>query len=329
MMREAAVAHLQHYAPGNVESAIEDALTALTGNGTAPALEALAGLDQFHTGGLQATRILAEQAAITAEDQVLDVGGGIGGPARLLAGEIGCHVTVLDLTEAYCRAGERITAAVGMADRVRFQHGDATDLPFADGTFDVVWTQHSSMNIADKQRLYSEAARVLRPGGRLAIFEVVAGPAGTPFLPTPWARSEMTSFLVAPDVLRATLVAAGLREVSWRDQSAWGLAWLRQRLAAQPLPDVASNTPGLQLLLGSETPVMVRNLLRNLAEERIGIVEAVYIAQVLTYLEEHRRNGFAVGAPTDAVRAVGGREPEASSRSPVAIWQPTPTQNAP
>ena len=122
---------------------------------------------------------------------MLDVGGGLGAPARLLAHEHGCRVTVLDLTEAYCRAGERLTAWTGLGDRVRFRHGDALALPFEDGSFDVAWLQHSSMNVADKGRLYAELRRVLRPGGWLALSEVVAGSGEAPHFPALWAYKGM------------------------------------------------------------------------------------------------------------------------------------------
>jgi len=266
--------HDPHYAGGDIEAAITAALAAR--GDAALRVEDLAGLDQFHTGGLQATRALAQLAGITAADRVLDVGGGLGGPARLLAEQVGCHVTVVDLTAAYCRVGALLTARVGLSDRVRFQHGDALDLLFEDGDFDVVWTQHSSMNIADKARLYGQIGRVLRPGGRLALFEVAAGSGEAPHFPALWARSAATSFLIPPEALRATLAEAGLRELAWQDRSDWALAWMRARQAAQPQAGAAPGALGLHLLLGADVGAMLGNHVRNLAEGRIRIVEGVF-----------------------------------------------------
>lgn len=268
--------HNQHYAAGDIDAAIAAALMRLTADKATLRVRDLAALDQFHTGGLQATSMLAQQAAITAGDTVLDVGGGLGGPARLLASEYGCTVTVVDLTEAYCRAGERLSAAVGLSDRVHFQHADALDLPFADASFDVVWSQHSTMNIRDKARLASEIHRVLRPGGRLALYEVVAGAKEGLYLPVPWARSATMSFLIGPDALRTTLADAGLVERSWRDQSAWALAWLKERQVGRPQPGAAAGVLGLQLVLGPDFAAMAGNLYRNMHEDRIRIVEGIF-----------------------------------------------------
>ena len=163
----------QHYAP--VDVALDAVLTDLSSSYARLSTADLAGADQFHSGGTEATRLLAQRAAITAADHVLDVGGGFGGPARLLAEQVGCHVTVVDLTEGYLRVGEKLTERAGLADLVEFQQGNALDLPFADNRFDVVWTQHASMNIADKAGLYAQIHRVLRPGGRLALHDATLG----------------------------------------------------------------------------------------------------------------------------------------------------------
>ena len=120
-------------------------------------------------------RALAEAAAITSTDEVLDVGCGIGGPARFLATKFGCKVTGIDLTPEFIDVARDLNARVGLGDTIDLRVADALDLPFPDASFDVVWTQHVSMNIADKPGLYAELGRVLRPGGRLAFFDVVAG----------------------------------------------------------------------------------------------------------------------------------------------------------
>ena len=153
-------------------------------------VDQLAPVDNYHWHRLAGTLALARLAAITSTDRVLDVGGGIGGPARQLAHRFGCQVTVLDLTPAYCAVGERLTTWTQLTDRVSFVCGNALAMPFPDGSFDVVWTQHASMNIPDKPRLYSEVARVVRRGGRFALFDVLAGPHQPIHFPVPWASDQ-------------------------------------------------------------------------------------------------------------------------------------------
>lgn len=259
-----------HYTRRDLGDAIVAALRA-AGKDGALTPDDLAPVDQFHTRGREATLELARRAGIIDGARVVDVGGGLGGAARLLAAAHGCHVTVLDLTAEYCRVGEELTRWTGLEARVRFRHGDALAMPFEDGAFDVAWTQHSSMNVADKAALYREIRRVLRPGGTLALHEIMAGPVQPPHFPVPWAREPATSHLLRPEAVRALLRDTGFRERAWEDQTAPTLAWLRQRQAAG-----AAGPLGLQLLLGPDLPAMFASLGRNLAEDRVRVVMAVW-----------------------------------------------------
>ncbi len=173
-----------------LEQAILDALAASGKNLEALTIDDLAPMDHFHNGGKEATLGLARLAGLTPGLRVLDVGGGLGGPARTVAVEFGCHVTVIDLTESYVHTADEITARLRLGDRVTHQVCNALELPFDDGTFDVVWTQNSCMNIADKERLYSGFHRVLRHGGLLALQEPMAGPVQPLIFPVPWAGSR-------------------------------------------------------------------------------------------------------------------------------------------
>ena len=163
----------------------------------------LATLDQFHTRGLAATTELARLAGITADMSVLDVGSGIGGPARFLAATYGCQVTGVDLSEPFVDAARYLTERTGQSELVSFDTASALELPFDDGHFDVVVLQHVAMNISDRARLYREIRRVLKSGGKFATFDVVLK-SGDPHYPVPWARTPATSFL---------LTAAATREV--------------------------------------------------------------------------------------------------------------------
>ncbi len=236
----------------------------------------LAPVDNYHWLRLAGTLALAEAVAITSTERVLDVGGGIGGPARQLASRYGCHVTVLDLTPEYCGVGETLTEWTGLDERVTFVPGSALDMPFADDSFDVVWTQHATMNIPDKGRLYGEIAQVLRPGGRFAMFDVLAGPNQPIHFPVPWASEQSFNFLGSPEETRALITQAGFRELTWMtDQDE---AFECVLATPDPLAEPAQSDDGLNpgLLNGPDGPRMGANVQRNMEEGRICFAMGVF-----------------------------------------------------
>jgi len=247
--------------------AILEALTASGKPLEALTIDDLAPLDQFHGGGKGATVRLARLAELTPGIRVLDVGGGLGGPARTLAVECGCRVTVVDLTESYVRTAGALTARLGLGARVTHHIGHAVELPFKDGMFDVVWTQNSGMNIAAKEELYAGFHRVLRPGGRLALQEPMAGPVQPPIFPVMWARDAATSFLRTPVEMRALIEAAGFRVRAWDDVTAE---------IAGPEPGAAVPMHSIQsLVMGDALEAIARAGRRNRDEGRIVMVQAV------------------------------------------------------
>ncbi len=244
----------------------------------------LAGLDQFHTRGLAATAELAKLAGITAAMSVLDVGSGIGGPARFLAATHGCRVTGVDLSEPFVEAARYLTARTGQGGQVSFETASALDLPFAEGSFDTVLLQHVAMNIADRATLYGEIRRVLKPGGRFATFDIVSrmsgaddlaapGIRGEPHYPVPWARTAATSYLLTAAATREAIEAAGFHAVTWQDDTEAGKAWVAQLLASGPPP-----APNLGLVMGPDFAQLAANLGRNLMEGRLGVLTAVFAA---------------------------------------------------
>lgn len=235
--------------------------------------EDLAPVDEFHIRGRAATLELARAAGLDSTKRVLDVGSGVGGTSRCLANQFGCRVIGIDLTDEYCRAAAMLSARIGLKDLVDYRQGDATDLPFNDGAFDVVWTEHVAMNIPDKPRLYSEMHRVLKPGGTLAIYDILAGPSGPVLFPVPWARTPDTSFLVRPEELRKLLEEAGFTIADWSDTTEAARAWfgsLAEKIRNEGLPPL-----GFHVLLGADFQAMAQNQRRNLEEGRIVLAQVI------------------------------------------------------
>ena len=174
-------------------------------------IDDLAPIDELHSRRRQATKDLASMLAPKPGERVLDIGSGLGGPARYLAKVCGCRVTGIDLTAEFVATAADLTRRAGLAGQVDFQQASALDLPFPDASFDLAWSQNVAMNIADRPRYYAEMRRVLVPGGRLAIQDVAQGPGGPPHYPVMWADTPATSFLRTPEETRTLLEAAGLQ----------------------------------------------------------------------------------------------------------------------
>lgn len=262
-----------HYGREDLGARLLAALAAAGKNAEALDLEDLAPIDEFHVRGRAATAELGRGLALKSHERVLDLGSGLGGPSRRLAAAHGCAITGIDLTEDYCRAARMLAARVGLAERVAYACANALALPFAAGAFAAAYTEHVAMNIPDKGALYREAARVLAPGGRFAIYDILQGPGGPPRFPVPWAATPATSFLATPEALREDLAQAGFTVEDWRDTTPEARSWfedLRARTARDGPPPV-----GLHLLLGPVFAEMAQNMARNLAEGRVVLAQVV------------------------------------------------------
>jgi ubiquinone/menaquinone biosynthesis C-methylase UbiE len=261
-----------HYRATGLTERLKTALAALGPEDQQLTPQQLAALDQFHTRGLAATAELGKLAGVTAGMSVLDVGSGVGGPARFLAATYGCQVTGVDLSEPFVDAARYLTERTGQSGQVSFETASALELPFDAGRFDVALLQHVAMNISDRTRLYREIRRVLKSGGMFAIFDVVLND-GEPHYPVPWARTSATSFLLAAAATREAIEPAGFRTLAWHDDTEVAKAWIAQLRASGPPP-----SPNLGVVMGPDFAQLLANLGRNLMEGRLGILTAVFEA---------------------------------------------------
>jgi ubiquinone/menaquinone biosynthesis C-methylase UbiE len=270
MTTEPAVA--SHYGLPRI---VDTILAALSQAGKDPAHLAatdLAGVDQFHVGGAQATEDLGGSMDLRPEMRLLDIGCGLGGPARFFAGDRGCRVTGIDLTPEFVAAAEHLTHLVGMDGVVDFRLASATSLPFEPATFDGAYMIHVGMNIPDKAAVFQEARRVLKPGAVFAVFDVMRMSDAPIRYPVPWASSEATSFVETPAAYRAALESAGFRVTAERERGSFAIEQTERSIARMRQSGNAG--PGLALLMGEIAPVLVANILGMMKE---GVIEPVEI----------------------------------------------------
>src|SRR5260370_31419771 len=268
MSTEAAI--VGHYGRGQLEELI---LGAVAREGKDPEnLTAgdLAAVDEFHVGGLEARQELAKQMELRAGLRLLDVGSGIGGPARYFAAEHGCRVTGIDLTEEFVRVARSLTRRTKLDGLAEFRQGSALELPFAPETFDRAYMIHVGMNVADKAGIFREVRRVLKLAGRFTIFDILRTGDGPIRYPVPWAMSEETSFVAMAKDYGAALQNAGFRIAQERGRGPFAIEFTERMMArmAQGGPPAL----GLHLLMGEKTPIMVRNILAMMKE---GVLEPV------------------------------------------------------
>jgi SAM-dependent methyltransferase len=263
-----------HYGRGSLLERLEAALAEDGADPARPGLEALAPYDQFHTRGLEATRELADLLEVEPRHHLLDIGSGIGGPARYMHSRFGCRVTGIDLTAEFCDVARHLSGRLGFGEAVRFEHGDALAMPFADASFEGAYSMNVSMNIADKDAFYREVRRVLKPSGWLMLSEIAKGPGPEIDYPVPWAAGPDASFLCTPDETRAGLDAAGfeiLRFRSTEKEALESVARSREIVArGGKLPHRA-----VILVHGEDARAAMRNTARGVAEGRIVPIEVL------------------------------------------------------
>ncbi|MBV9252138.1 MAG: class I SAM-dependent methyltransferase [Acetobacteraceae bacterium] len=263
----------EHYTSAGIVTRVVSAVRAAYGPDVQITPEILSVLDHFHGRGIVATREMVALLKPQAGEHILDIGCGIGGPARWIAATFGCHVTGVDLTRAFCEAAIELNVLTGMSERVRILHGSALALPVPDRSFDRAYSQNVVMNIPNKREMYREALRVLKPGGALALSNLCSGANGDPYFPVPWAATPATSFLCSAEQTRADLLAEGFEILQFHDRTQQALAETikyRQRLESAGSPAL-----GVHLILGERMREYQINSSRSLEDGRTTVVEVL------------------------------------------------------
>jgi ubiquinone/menaquinone biosynthesis C-methylase UbiE len=258
----------QHYGAGDLANRVLQALDNAHGDSQTLNWTEFAPIDQFHVPGLAATKEMAEALRLRAGAAVLDIGCGLGGSARFLAANYRCHVTSIDVNEPFIALARRLTQKATL--NVTYEVMDALNLIFEDNSFDFASTQHVAMNIRERAVLYANMHRVLKPGGRIAIYDVTNGDKDPLLFPVPWART-LISFLLTEQEMGAALRAAGFAVISLKNQTALGIEWFEEQQARSKPQSVL----GLELVMGPEFSAMAANLARNLKEGRAGLVQVI------------------------------------------------------
>jgi SAM-dependent methyltransferase len=263
----------RHYGQGDLTRTVVEALRQAGKDPDALRPGDISGVDEFHTGWRPLTLAMAPTLGLRPGMAVLDVGSGVGGPARHFAGEYGCEVTGIDLTPDFVDLANDLTRRTGLADRARFVCGSALEMPFAAASFDLATMMHVGMNIADKARLFGEVHRVLRPGGRFVLYDLMRVRDGALPMPMPWAPTAERSFVETPERYRTLLAAAGFGVTGERDWSAFVLQaaeQMRQRIAAEGPPVI-----GLHLLMGPSARELLGRVVAAIADGMLAPTEMV------------------------------------------------------
>ncbi|MCY4003319.1 MAG: methyltransferase domain-containing protein [Rhodospirillales bacterium] len=264
----------RHYTSGDLLARLAAKLQEDGVDPARPTFDALTPYDQFHGRGIDATEDLARDLEVAPTDHILDVGSGIGGPARYLARRFGCRVRGIDLTAEFCEVARHLTAQLGLTERIAFEQGDALAMPFGDAAFDGAYTMNVSMNIADKRGFFTEIHRVLKPGAWFRLSEIAQGPGGAPDYPTPWARTASSSFLATPAETCANLEASGFAIESQRDTAEAALAYAARSRA---VVEAGGQPPhrAVSLVHGALAEEAIANAGRALQEGRTVPIELI------------------------------------------------------
>jgi len=263
-----------HYARDDLVAAIRDGVMRMGKTPATVTIDDLAPVDEFHVGGRKATEELVSQLQPSALDHLIDIGSGLGGAARLTADRYKCRVTGFDLTRDYVEAGNALCEWVGLSNRVSLHHASALAIPEPDGTFSGGYMLHVGMNIVDKDKLFSEVARVMRPGARFGVYDVMRTAYGELGYPLPWATKPETNALAWPEQYKSALLGAGFEILAQRSRREFALTYFNEQRSRMSSAEAPAPL-GLHTLMGERRPAQVQNMIEGISAGSIAPVELI------------------------------------------------------
>ncbi len=259
-----------HYTSGTLQAMIEAGWAKVRAQSDLAPVDQLAGVDEFHIGGRLATQMVCQRMEMKSGLKILDVGCGLGGAARFMAAHYGAEVDGVDLTPEFVEVGNALTQEAGLGNKVRLLRASALNLPQEDASFDRASMFHVGMNIENKAALFAEIGRVLRPGGLLAVYDVMTVGEGSLEYPVAWAKDESTSFVATAAAYQSAIEAAGLSVNAIEAKRELGLeffARMKARMAESGPPPL-----GLHILMGQDAGVKAGNMAAGIAKGAIAPV---------------------------------------------------------
>ncbi len=261
-----------HYSVGDLAERILDGLADVGADLDHLSIEDLAVIDEFHIGGRKATEYMISKLSLSGDEHVLDIGCGIGGAGRTIASQVGCRITGIDLTSEYVEVAKMLTKLTGLDNKADFQTASALSMPFDDEVFDAAITIHMSMNIRDRDALYQEVRRVVKPGALFGVYDVMKKNDEPIFFPVPWAETSESSHLVKAEEMPLLLENAGFEICKIEDRSEFAFDYFKRRLAAA---SSGSSSFGPHIVMGTTAREKFQNINNNMETGRITPVLVV------------------------------------------------------
>ena len=251
---------------GDIHSRIHKAMSEAGLNDKKLEIEDLFPIDQYHARGIAATVDLGKRMPIQENQKIIDIGCGLGGPARYFAKQFQCFITGIDITSSFVEIGNRFNKLTSMSNSVSLQVGNGEALNFENETFDGGYSQHVTMNIKNRKKFFLEAYRVLKKGTFFAFSEHGLGPERNPIFPLPWADTSEMSFLLSPESTISLLKEIGFYDIQIIETSEKYILGYEKMISTKP--EKEESILGIHVIGGTTMKQRSINSMKSIKEKR-------------------------------------------------------------